>query len=315
MRKSCVGIEVLILGYIPPETYKDAIENNISLTIFTYAQAEALEAAAIKMRKIAKVHLKVNTGMNRIGFDWCESGIEEAARIGSLTHLCINSVFTHCPTAGAANSAFIQAQSERLLSFVNGLRSYGVSVPVIHMANSSTTLQHPEYAYDTVRTALLIYGINPIVASGAALDIHPLMSIRAKIIQERQIEVGEGVSYDHLWVAKRLSRIGVVPMGYVDVPIRGIKNGTVITPGGRAPIIGTICMDQFMIDLTDTTAHVNDEITLLGKAYRDEITLSDLAKSCNVEDFRFLILISARLPRLYIRDKKIVNEKESVTPV
>ena len=314
-RRANPEAEILVLGYAPPAAFDDAIEQDISLALTSLRQARLLDEASRRRGKRAKAHIKVNTGMNRLGFDWNEAGMREAEQIGSLTGIDVRGLFTHCPAAGAADRALIDLQAKRLLQFAATLRSSGMQLPCVHMANSSTVLEHPEYAMDMVRVSALVFGMNPAVASGRKLDVRPFLSVRAEIVQERWIEPGEGVSYGLKWIAQRRSRIGVLPLGHIDIPIRGVTNGYVLVPGGRAPYVGTVCMDQVMVDLTDTEAREGDVATLLGRGNGEEITLFQLAEQCGMEPFRFLCGVSARLPRVYFKDGVWVSEKEAGTVV
>lgn len=305
VQKSTSQLDALVLGDTPEEALPQLVEYGIIQTVFSLKQAKKLSTIAVGMGKTQRVHLKINTGMNRLGFDTSEKGISEALSVFQLPGIQIEGVFSHFATGGDPNHKEANKQIEKFSKILNALSEAGITLPYVHISNSSGILEQPALLGNGCRIATLLFGLYPNLNRNPDIGISPLMRIKARIVQIRMIDAGEGVSYGLTWRCKKKSRIGVLPLGHCDVPIRGIREGYVVVNGYRAPIVGTICMDQCMIDLTDIPAEEGDVVTLLGYGEDEAMNVYELAKCVGIAPFQVIAYLNLRLPRIYFRSGEI----------
>lgn len=311
VQKSTSHLDTLVLGDTPEEVLPQLIEYGIIQTMFSLKQAKKLSAAAVKMGKTQRVHLKINTGMNRLGFDASEEGISAALSTFQLPGIQIEGIFSHFATGGDPNHQEANKQIEKFSKMLNALSEAKIALPYVHISNSSGILEQPVLPGNGCRIASLLFGLYPNFNRNPDIGISPFMRIKARIVQIRMIDVGKGVSYGLTWRCKQKSRIGVLPLGHCDVPIRGIREGYVVVNGYRAPIVGTICMDQCMIDLTDIPAEEGDVVTLLGYGGDEAMNVYELAKRAGIAPFQVIAYLNLRLPRIYFRCGEICAAEDA----
>lgn len=311
----CHGIRkpILVLGPVHKSYYRELAENEIRPVIFTMEQAKALSAAAVSLGKTAAFHFAVDTGMSRIGLDAKENGVCLAAEICALPGICAEGIFTHFARADEADKTWTRAQLERFLHFIEELEKKGIKIPVRHCANSAAIIDLPEVNMDWARAGISIYGMYPSdeVEKGF-VPLRPAMSLKSFVTCVKEIEAGRQISYGGTFVSKGPMRIATIPVGYGDGYPRNLSGrGYVLIEGKRAPILGRVCMDQMMADVTDIPGvDVDTMVTLIGKDKEEEIRVEDLAEWGGGFHYEIVCNIGKRVPRVYLRGRKIVGTKD-----
>ena len=303
-------IPILILGFTPFELSEQVVENDISQTVYTFEQAYYLNEAAKKIGKKAKVHIKVDTGMGRIGFLCTEESIETIIRIASLSHIELEGIFSHFSSADDPQSDnFTYEQFLRFENFVKELNKNGVYFKYRHIANSAAAIRFPQYQLDIVRLGLVLYGLYPSEAVKTEISLKPVMSVKAKVINVKEVPEGYPISYNRKYVTPCKSKIATIPIGYADGFTRvGSEKRYVLINGEYAKVVGNVCMDQCMVDVTHIRdVKIGDEVVIIGKQGKNEITADDLASQIGTINYEVICSVSKRIPRVYIRDGRVVK--------
>ena len=305
LRNSGIQKPILILGYTFQEDYVEMAKNGIRPAIFTYEMAKDFSDAAKKAGICAPFHLAVDTGMSRIGVHWGEVGIETALKISMLSHIKMEGVFTHFSKADETEKEFTKCQMDRFQDFCSNLSEKGETGFLRHCSNSAGILEIPEANMDLVRAGISIYGIYPSSeVSRSYVELHPAMELKSHVVYLKTIEPGTMVSYGGTFTAAHKMKIATIPVGYGDGYPRSLSGkGSVLIRGKRAPILGRICMDQFMVDITGMDVQMLDEVTLLGRDGEEEITLEELDKLSGRFPYEFVCDIGKRVPRVYVNEK------------
>lgn len=293
---------ILLLGYTPALQYGDLIEYDIMPAVFTLPMAEEMSNIAVKKGKVLKIHIKVDTGMSRIGFRPCDKSIEEIKKISSLPGIVIDGCFTHFSKADETDKTFTITQLNAFLNFVTALEAEGVAIPVKHISNSAGIIDLPEANLDMVRSGISTYGLYPSdEIAKENLSLTPAMSIKAYISYVKEVEAGVPVSYGGTFITKEPTRIATIPAGYGDGYPRTLSNkGRVLIHGQSAPIIGRVCMDQFMVDVTGIEGvKAGDTATLLGNDGEEHISVEELAELAGTFHYEFVCDMGKRVPRVY----------------
>ena len=298
LREAGIKAPILILGALQEEGAEETVENEISQALFTLKSAELLSAAAVKLGKKAKVHLAIETGMNRIGISPEQAG-DFAAQVGALPGIEIEGVFSHFAMADAKDKTFCREQYAKFQKALFEIRLRGIEIPIKHISNSATISELPEMQLDMVRQGITLYGLWPSDDVGHCLDYEPVMKLKAKITFVKQIEQGETVGYGRTFTAERPTKIATLPLGYADGISRKVSNkGYVLLKGQKAPIVGRVCMDQFMIDVTDIeNVEIGDEVLVFGSK---ELSADKVAEWTETISYEVLCAVSKRIPRIYI---------------
>ena len=301
LRESGIRKPILILGFVFPEDYDIIVRNAIRIAVFKYSMACQLDQAARRAGVKAPIHIAVDTGMSRIGFPVSDEGAEEAARCAKLEHLVLEGTFTHFSKADEEDKGFSHLQFDRFKQFVQMLKNHGVDPGIRHVNNSAGIMELSPYQQDAVRAGITIYGMYPSdEVDRSALKLEPVMSLVSHIAYIKELPKGSPISYGGTYVTKRKSRIATVPAGYGDGYPRLLSNkGQVLIRGKRAPIVGRVCMDQFMVDVTDIEADEFDQVTLLGKDGGDEITADELGRISGRVPYELTCDINPRVPRVF----------------
>ncbi len=300
LRNHGVKIPIMILGYTNPVCFKTAIENDIIVTILTLEDAIKMSETAQKIGKTAKIHIPVDTGMSRIGFTPDEKGADEVSRIASLDNILLEGVFTHFATSDEANREFTKLQAKRFMEFRELLSFRGVTPEIFHCANSGAIMQHNEYSFDMVRPGIILYGLYPSEdVDKTVLDLMPVMELRSHIAFVKTIKKGDTVSYGRTFTAEKDMKIATIPVGYADGYPRLLSNkGKVIVNGNYAPIVGRVCMDQFMVDVSHIDGTwVGDEVILIGQQNGLCVSADEIAKLTGTINYEVTCNISKRVPR------------------
>lgn len=303
LREEIKEKDILVLGYTPEEFYEDAVNNNITLAIYDYNLAEKLNAVAKSMNKKAKIHIKVESGMNRLGFIPTEENADKVAAIAKMENLIVEGAFSHQAKADETDKTTAHKQAEIFMSFIKMLEERNINIPIKHIANSATIIDLPEYFYDMVRPGIILSGFYP----SDEVNINNLkfeicVTMKARIANVKTIEAGEGVGYGHLFSATKTTVVGTIPLGYADGYSRLLSNkGYIVVKGVKCPILGKVCMDQFMVDLTNVeNPQIGDEAIIYGNGTDGAMTAEDVAKMRGTISYEVLTNLGKRLPRIYV---------------
>ena len=308
LRENGISAPILILGYVSPSQYGDLVEYDITQTIDSYAQALALEKEAARQNRKAKAHLAVDTGMTRIGFQVTEYDADEAAKIADLPHIELEGMFTHFSCADQEDKTYCSMQMEKYDKMTALLAERGVTIPLRHICNSAGIMEFDDHRFEMVRSGIITYGIYPSEeVKKERLDLIPALSWKSHVIHVKEVGPGIGVSYGATYVTEKpMTRIATVSAGYADGYPRALSNqGCVLIHGKKAPIIGRICMDQMMVDVTDVPeVREDDEAILWGGTVSD--TAETIARKTDTIPYEVLCGVSRRVPRVYRDHGQIV---------
>ncbi len=313
LRRHGIAKPILILGVTHASRYQELLEYEIRPAIFTMEQASPLSELAAARGIKAKIHLVLDTGMSRIGMKADATGADLAEAICSLPGIEAEGLFTHFARADERDKTGAEKQLERYLDFVKLLERRGISIAFKHCSNSAGILDLPQAHLDLVRAGISIYGMYPSdQVDKSQVALRPVMGLKSFITYVKDIEPGCEVSYGGTFRADRPMRIATVPVGYGDGYPRNLSGkGHVLVCGQKAPILGRVCMDQFMVDVTDIgQAQVDTEVTLMGKDGEKEITAEDLAALSGRFHYELVCGIGKRVPRVYFSGGKIVGQKD-----
>lgn len=308
LRKGGIDCPIMILGFTPPSLFDELLEYDIEQTIYSIDCAEKLSQEAQRKNKIAKIHVKIDSGMGRIGYEPNDKSVEEICKISALPNIEIEGIFTHFSSADDGKKEYTILQNEKFMSVNYKLKQRNVKINNIHVANSATIIDLPEYHYDIVRPGIILYGYYPSnEVNIQKIDLKPVMSLKTNVIHIKEVHSGEYIGYGRKFRTDRESVIATLPIGYADGYTRLFFNkAKVIVKEKFAPIIGRICMDQCMIDVTDVgCVKIGDEVILIGGSNKNKITADDLAELLGTISYEIVCMIGKRVPRVYIKNNKV----------
>ncbi|MGB4439706.1 MAG: alanine racemase, partial [Sedimentibacter sp.] len=303
LRQEIKSKDILVLGYTNEEFYEDAINSDITLTIYNYEHAAKLNSVAKKLNKTAKIHIKVETGMNRLGFLPTEENADKVAEISKMKNIFIEGAFSHHAKADEKDKTTAHIQAGRFISFMNILEERHVAIPIKHIANSATIIDMPEYYFDMVRPGIILYGFYPSNEVSKDNYIFKICAtLKARVANVKTLESGEGIGYGHLFNTSKTTVVGTIPLGYADGYSRLLSNkGYIVVKGVKCPILGKICMDQFMVDLSEVeNPQIGDVAIIYGDGTDGAMTAEDVANMRGTISYEVLTNLSKRLPRIYI---------------
>ncbi len=303
LREAGINKPVLILGFTPKEQYDLVVAYDVEQTIFQYDMAKALSEEANRQGKTAKIHIKLDTGMSRIGFSDTRESIDEIKRIAKLDNIKIEGIFSHFARADESEKACTIRQIERFNKFVTELEKEKIYIPLKHISNSAGIIEFKEANYNMVRCGIATYGIYPSdMVDTQNIKLIPAMELKTHVIYVKDVEAGVGISYGATYVTDSKRRIATIPVGYADGYSRNLSNtGKVIIHGQYAPIVGRICMDQFMVDVTDIPdVKQGDLVTLLGRDKDAYISAEELSAWSHSFPYELICTIGKRIPRVYL---------------
>lgn len=313
LRRHGIARPILILGVTANDRYAELIDYDIRPAIFTMEQALPLSRMAVEKGTRARIHLALDTGMSRIGMDADAAGADLAAQIAALPGIEVEGMFTHFARADETDKTATQAQFQAYTDFVSLLDARGVTIPVKHCSNSAAIIDLPDMHMDRVRAGVSIYGLYPSdEVDKSRVPLRPVMGLKSFVTYVRDLPPGREISYGGTFCTERPTRVATVPVGYGDGYPRGLSGkGRVLIHGQSAPILGRVCMDQFMIDVTDIPdTQTGSEVTLLGRDGDEEITAEELASLSGRFHYELLCDIGKRVPRVYYRDGNVVGSKD-----
>lgn len=313
LKKHGIKKPVLVLGVVPYDGYPDLLEYDIRPSLFQLKRAERLSELAVKLGKTAVVHLAVDTGMSRIGYPVTEEAAEEAARLCRLPGIRVEGIFTHFAKADERDKAATDLEIERYNCFVDMLSERGIAIPLLHCSNSAGILDVPKANFHLVRAGISVYGLYPSdEVDRETVKLEPAMELKSFITYVKKIGPGTSVSYGGTFTADREMTIATIPVGYGDGYPRNLSGkGEVLIRGKRARILGRVCMDQFMVDVSCIPGVEEDEeVTLVGRQGEEEITVEELAQRGGGFHYEILCDIGKRVPRVYLENGRIVGTKD-----
>ena len=313
LRRAGIRKPILILGYVPESQNESCIRASLTETVFGYEMAEAISRTAQACGTTAEVHIKVDTGMSRIGFRPDHESALEVRRIAALPGIRITGMFTHFACADMMDKASAREQYRRYAAFAEELEKLGIHIPVKHVANSAAIIDLPEYDLDMVRSGITTYGLYPSEeVNKARLPLEPALSWKAKIVFVKEVPAGVGIGYGSTFVTMRPTRVATISAGYADGYPRSLSNrGRVLIHGHSCPILGRVCMDQFMVDVSGIPdAKTGDTAVLIGKDGTEEISAEEFGAVAGSFNYEVVCDISGRVPRVYHRGGRIVGTME-----
>ncbi len=310
LRRAGIAKPILILDFVFPNQFETIIRNDIMLTVFQYDIANQLNEVAERMGTTARIHIKVDTGMGRIGFVPSNESVDEVYRISQLPNIEIQGIFTHFACADEADKTSMNKQYSMYRDFVDKVEAMGVNIPVKHICNSAAIVDLDDGYLNMVRSGIVTYGLYPSdEVDKTKLNIRPAMELKSVVINVKTIHKGDTVSYGSTYVATKPTVIATIPVGYADGYPRLLSNkGYVLIHGKRAKITGKVCMDQFMVDVTDIPGvSIGDSVTLIGKDGDECITCEEIGDISGRFNYEFLCCITRRVPRVYLRNNKTIK--------
>ena len=293
---------IIILGLSFPEQFEEIVENDLRPAVCTYETAQALSDIAAEKNKVCRIHIKVDTGMSRIGFQVTPESADMVARISKLPNIMIEGIFTHFARADESSKAPAYEQFKQFEKMIAMVEEKGVQIPLKHCSNSAGIVEIPECNMDMVRAGITLYGLWPSEeVDKTKISLKPVMSLRSRVAYVKELLPGRQISYGGTFTVKKKMTVATVPVGYGDGYARGLSNkGWVLIKGQKAPICGRVCMDQCMVDVTDIPeVKIGDTVTLLGKDADEEITMEQLGELSGRFNYEFACLITPRVPRIY----------------
>lgn len=299
LRKAHIHIPILVLGAIHETQLDDLIDYNLDVSLSSKFKADLLAKRCYERKKRCRVHLEVDTGMQRTGVR-CETAKNLFSHLETLGCFDIIGVYSHMATSDITNHPFNEKQITAFKQLLNESPFNGKPL-ICHLANSGGVLHFTKSHLDMVRSSILTLGYPSSELPEALKGISACFNLKAKVSYFKVVEAGVGISYGHSYTTSKQTRIVTVPVGYGDGYRRSLSNqASVLINGKRFPIVGTICMDQFMVDIGDDEVHVGDEVVLIGKQGAEEITLQEIAQLCDTIPYEILCQFNQRLPRLYV---------------
>ena len=321
LRQNGITAPILILGHTDPRRISQLIENDIEQAVYSLEYAKAISKKAIILERTARIHIKYDTGMNRLGFLKGESSVEAILAIAELPGIEIEGMFSHFAMSDTDDDEYTMKQFESFTKMAEELEKRGLVIPTKHICNSAGILRFPQMHMDMVRSGLITYGMMPkgCPASYTDFEVRPAMTLKSSVVHVKEIPVGETISYGRHFTTERPSTIATIAIGYADGYLRRLSNrAEVLIHGRRAPVVGNICMDMCMVDVTDfdEKPKVGDEVVLFGKqkarGIEAEIPVDEISDMLDTINYEVTCLVGKRIPRVYIKDGKIVQMHSSI---
>jgi len=318
LRNDGIKIPILVLSYTDPSRANEIIDYDITQTIFSHDLAASLSECSILRNTKIKVHIKIDTGMGRVGFLPGYSAVKDVIRISKLGGLVIEGLFTHFAMADELNEMFTKIQFERFMNICSELARVGIHIPIKHVANSASIIRFPEMHLDMVRAGIILYGMYPSEAIRNYAEeilkdkfyLKPAMTFKARVIFVKKVEETTPISYGCTYVTKKLSNIATVSVGYADGYLRQLGNkARVMINNNYFNVCGRVCMDQTMVDVSDATKNISvgDEVILFGGTGDNIVSIEEVANYSETINYELVSIVGRRVPRIYFKGGKIVN--------
>lgn len=315
LRRGGIEQSIMVLGFTPPSLIDMLIRYDIEQTVYSYDLAKEISLMAQRKNKIARIHIALDTGMGRIGFLPNNESADEVYKISKLPNIVIEGLFSHFSSADEENKDYTTYQFNNYNEFYEKLVQRGIKVNVRHIANSAAIIDFPESHLEAVRPGIILYGYYPSnEVDKNNIDLKPVMSLKTNVVHIKTLPAGEYISYGRKYKTNKESVIATLPVGYADGYTRLLYNkAKVIINGSFAPVIGRICMDQCMVDVTDIgSVNVGDEVTLMGEQGNLKFTADNIAELIGTINYEVTCMISKRVPRVYMKAGKVVKIRNYV---
>jgi len=309
LRQNDIKRPILCLGYVPEEAFEHAIKNNITLTIYSLEMAKKLNTVCENLNICANIHIKIDTGMSRIGFEVSEGTIEEIVKIYNLKHLCIEGIFTHFAKADEIDKDFTYKQAHGFKFIVDGLEKRNINIPIKHVSNSAATMDLPDLNFNMVRCGIVLYGHYPsdeVIKD--RIELKPAMTLKTRISHIKELKENTGISYGLKYKTSKPEKIATIPIGYADGFTRMQGNPKVCINNEIFDVVGRICMDQCMVRIDkDIDIKIGDEVIIFGES---NINIDDIANDLGTINYEIICMISRRVNRIY-KEGNVILQADS----
>lgn len=309
-----ITTSIMILGHTPKGHGEAVVDNDIIQTVYTYDQALYFSNLAKRKHKDVTIHLKLDTGMSRLGFLPSIQSLNEIKKIFELPNLVIEGIFTHLAMAGEKNKDYTYKQFDMFMDFVDRLENEGYSIPIKHISNSAAVIDLPEMNLDMVRTGIILYGLYPSDhVDKERLKLKQAMELKARVSHVKILPRGYGVSYGSKYTTFDDEKIITIPIGYADGYTRALSGkAEVIVGGSKIPVIGDICMDQCMASATNPDIKIGDEVILYSSRKGSGITIDDIANKIGTINYEIICMLGKRVPRVYLENNNLLHIKDNL---
>ncbi|WP_378058274.1 alanine racemase [Clostridioides difficile] len=306
LRQNGITLPILNLGYTPDEAFEDSIKNKITMTVYSLETAQKINEIAKSLGEKACVHVKIDSGMTRIGFQPNEESVQEIIELNKLEYIDLEGMFTHFATADEVSKEYTYKQANNYKFMSDKLDEAGVKIAIKHVSNSAAIMDCPDLRLNMVRAGIILYGHYPSDdVFKDRLELRPAMKLKSKIGHIKQVEPGVGISYGLKYTTTGKETIVTIPIGYADGFTRIQKNPKVLIKGEVFDVVGRICMDQIMVRIDkDIDIKVGDEVLLFGEG---EVTAERIAKDLGTINYEVLCMISRRVDRVYMENNELVQ--------
>lgn len=311
LKREGIQKPVLVLGCVFPDQYAQMLKYEIRMNVYTEEMAQSISQIAKEKGLIAYMHIKLDTGMTRLGFDESDASVEAITRISKLPNVCMEGIFTHFAKADETDKTFSEKQIREFVRMINCLKDRGVAFQYAHCGNSAAIIDLPEANFDLVRAGISLYGLYPSDdVKKEQVNLKPALQLKSHVVFVKEIEAGIPISYGGTFVSKEHMKIATIPVGYADGYPRSLSNkGYVLIRGQKAPIVGRICMDQFMVDVTHIFGvGFGDKVTLIGRDGDEYITVEELGRLSGRFNYEFVCDLGKRIPRIFVSNGKVVEQ-------
>lgn len=314
LRKEFKETQIMVLGYTPEYLAKEVIQNNIIQTIYSLEQAQEFSKVAKQLNKDIVVHIKIDSGMNRLGMLCNEDTVSTVLQMSKLDNLVIEGIYTHFAAADELDKTYTKTQVEKFSKIVEQIEQKGLSIPIKHVSNSAAIIDMPEFNFDMVRAGIMLYGLYPSQSvNHERVNLKEVMCLKVKIAQVKEIEAGSGISYGLTHKCEDKTKIATLPIGYADGYTRMLSNkAKVLVKNKKVPVLGNICMDQCIIDVTGLDVKMGDEVVLYGGDNKDGISIDSVANLLNTINYEIVCMVDKRVPRVYLKNNTKTNYKDYV---
>ena len=312
LRKANIQEPLMILGYTPPVQYDKLFEHNIIQTIYNYDDAKKLSSKALELNKIASIHIKIDSGMGRIGFLPNERSMEDIIGIWKLPNLHLEGIYTHFSNADELDKSNVNGQYKKYMEFVSILEEKGINIKIKHVSNSASIIDLPNFNLNMVRAGIMLYGLYPSKeVKKDLIKLKPAMTLKTRIANLKTVDKGVGISYGQIFRTDKISKIATIPLGYADGFSRNLTGKAEVFIGGqRAKQVGKICMDQCMVDVSHLdNIKIGDEVVIFGYGNDGYPHVDELAEKIATINYEIVCMVGRRVPRVYISNEKIVSIK------
>ena len=307
LRNAGINSEILILGYTPKSQFIYLLEYDITQTIYDYGAALEFSKIAKQEEKTGKIHIKVDTGMNRLGFKSRKETVEEILLIDKLSNIYLEGIFSHFACADESNKDFAKAQYDEFACLISKLEGANLNIEIKHISNSAAIIDLPNYHLNLVRAGISLYGLYPSKdVSLNTIDLRPVMTLKTQISNIKKVPKGTGISYGQVFTTEKESLIATIPIGYADGFSRLLDGRSLVTVNEqKVDVVGKICMDQCMLDVTDLKdVYIDKEVTVFGQG-KNVNSAEDLAINLGTISYEVVCMVSRRVPRVYIKNRHI----------